>query len=296
MLLDPGHREIIDLDALPGTADLALYFTQPETPGHLMLGYYLAGAYVTHYTETYGEAALVDALTRIGNKARGTDALIAAAGVSEKKLDRAWHGYLETRLDAFNHLDDFAEAMEEGVAAYGEEDWKAAEAAFQRAREAFPEYNADNGPLAALYAVYKKTGNVAGQKEAVKTMLSLSSADLEGWKRLADLHKETGDWRGMADAGVAAVAVDPFDLDMAERLYEAARKIGDHELALKTAVRLGHIDPVNAVVHKLARIELLIMLSRWKDAKREVIRLLEEKPGFWRAQEILLEVVEREKT
>ena len=82
-----------------------------------------------------------------------------------------------------------------------------------------------------------------------------------------------------------------FDLDMAERLYEAARKIGDHELALKTAVRLGHIDPVNAVVHKLARIELLIMLSRWEDAKREVLRLRGEKPGYGTVPEILLELV-----
>jgi tetratricopeptide (TPR) repeat protein len=295
MVLEPQHRDLIDAEALPTTRDLELYFTQPESPAHLMLGYFLAGEFVTHYTDAYSDAALVAALASIGDKTPTLDALADAAAVSEEQLDAGFKQYLEDRISALDNLEAFGKEMEAGLAAYAAKNWEEAEAAYQRARDLFPEYNANDGPLAALHQLYEATGDKEAQRKVIETMLSLDTANLAGWKRLADLCESIGDWEGVARAAQAAAAVDPFDLGMARQLFNAARQIEDHALALDAATRLAHIDPVDATAHRLAAVQSLMELGRRDEARRAVVRLLEDKPSFWKAQEVLLDLVESDK-
>jgi tetratricopeptide (TPR) repeat protein len=293
MNLDPNYKKLLDESGLPGVADLELYFTQPKTPGHLMLGYFLAGEFVKHYVAAYGQAALVVSLDRMGAGEAALDSLAASANTSARQMDQAFQDYLKKRLEALEYLEPFAAALQQAVQAAKAQNWIEAETAYRKAYELFPEYEGPSNPLIGLAEVYEATGKNNELRETLHGSLGLHTANLDAWRKLASLYEQMADWAALEKAAIGAAAVDPFDSDLCRLLLRAQRQLGVHDKALDTVERLLAIDTTHAPEYRLARIELLMKRERWDEAKQHAVRLLEDTPNYWEAQEHLLTLVEQ---
>lgn len=292
MRVEPHFAELMDREALPGVSDLELHFTQPKTPQHLMLGYYLAGEFVKAYVAHYGQAALVDALERIAEQADALDALAAGAAVDGDALNGVFRAHLAAELAVLDRLPEFRAAMQRGAEAFTSQDWAAAEQAFQEAHALYPAYAESDGPLTGLAAIYDATGAADQLAGTLEAQLVLNTINLPAWRRLAELAKARGDWEAVIDAAAGAAAIDPFDVDLGRSLLDAQLTLERHEDALQTAARLAVLDTPRAVDHELTQVRLLTELDRDAEARAQVVRLLETRPHFWEAQEVLLALAE----
>jgi tetratricopeptide (TPR) repeat protein len=293
MRLDPNYRQVLDTSGIPGVSDLERYFTQPASPGHLMFGYFVSGEFVAYYVNTYGQAALVSALEQIGQGGATLDALAAAANTSTTDLDAAFQQYLTKRMAMLHNLEPFAAALRRGIDAQRAAHWEQAEAAFQEAHALYPEYTGEADPLASLAELYARTGRREQLRATLEAQLGLHTANWHAWRRLAAEFEEMKDWPALERTARAAAAIDPFDVNMTRMLLRAQRELGSFEAALATIERLVGFDQPRAAEYKLARIEALIALERWDEAKRHTVLLLEEMPSFWDAQAHLLALAEQ---
>lgn len=289
--LDPAYRDIVTDTSVPGLSELEVLFTQPETPRHLMFGYFLAGEFVNFYTANYGDAAMVKALERIGQEEATLAALSESAGIRIDELDLKFREHLAERLAPLDQVPALAEAMRRGMAAMATQAWSEAETAFLEAIAVFPEYAGDDGPYARLAEVYEATGQHDKLEETLGKRLRFSTISLASWQRLAALRKDAGDWRGVMEAATGGSAVDPFDVNLGRLLLEAQRELDLREDALITAERLAALDTPHALDYRLEKARLLMKLERWSEAKRAIVMLLEDVPHYRQAQELLVDIV-----
>ena len=107
-----------------------------------------------------------------------------------------------------------------------------------------------------------------------------------------ELDEAAGDWRGVAENARRLLAVNPLIPAPHRQLARAAEHLGERDEAL-TAYRalslLDDTDPAD-VHYRLAK--LLHQAGKPDEARREVLKSLEEAPRFLDAHRLLLELVE----
>jgi tetratricopeptide (TPR) repeat protein len=324
--MEAGYKVHVAHEPMPGLSDLETFFTQPKSPGHLQFGYFLAGEFVKSYVDAFQFDSLVDTLDRIGQGEPTLKALASSAGVSQRKVDAAFKSHLKQRLAPYDNLPEppkpedpsteeprhpftiqgghplfkdtdapFTKAMRNAAQAVEAKRWDVAEQEFKRAHELFPEYAGQDGPLPGLVKVYERLGKKEELKQTLNTMLKFDAADFGTCQKLAAIYREENDWTKVMDMGRLGMGIDPFDISMRKDLVEAYRETGHDAHALDTLAILAHLDPVHGADYALQRAELFKKTGQWESAKKEVITVLEETPHCWKAQQMLLAIVERDK-
>jgi tetratricopeptide (TPR) repeat protein len=123
----------------------------------------------------------------------------------------------------------------------------------------------------------------------MSNMVSLGDVPYEVHVSLADLLLELGDTTRAADALEAAMFVHPYEITQHERLAALyARQNGDRRKAIRERLAVVALNPVDRAE---AYYQLAIAYrdaGATADARRAVLRALEEAPHFERAQELLL--------
>jgi tetratricopeptide (TPR) repeat protein len=324
--MEAGYKAIIAHESLPGLSDLESYFTQAKTPQHLQFGYFLAGEFVKFYVDEYGFNALVDALDRIGRKSRTEQALVAASGTSLRKVNAGYKGYLKRRFAPYDNLPDapktkesadtgrtgrhgapgerppwleigapFTDAMRNAAEAVDAQRWDEAEKELKRAYELFPEYTGDDGPLQKLAGLYERLGRKKELEQILRDMLQFDEADFGACEKLVTLYREENNWPEVAEIAEWAMGIDPFAIPMRKTLLDAYLQTGDDTAALDNVAHLAHLDPVHVSDYRMQRTEILMRLEQWDSARKEILAVLEETPHYWKAQQMLLSIVERDK-
>lgn len=306
--LDAQYKGIVDEDGIPKLRDFEALFTKAPSGAHLMFGYFASGEFVRYYVNAFGFESLVEALDLIARKEGTEDALIQAAGIGEKELNKAFSVYMNQRVKALINLpkapsfDDiksgkvdaemftvspFTDALKRGEAAIEKENWEKAEKEFKQAHELFPEYFGEDGPLNRLAVVYEKMGRDKEREAILEQTVELDPTNFPAFVALAKYHEDAKDWAGLRKIAEKALAVDPFDVPMNRRLFRALRPT-DGKAALKLIDRLLALDPQDAHFYRLNRIDLLLEQGNRKKARNETLRLLDEAPYSWEAQKRLL--------
>lgn len=324
--LDPQYLPILKAEGIPSLRAIDGYFTQPKSGMHMMYGYFMAGEFVDFYTARYGVQAMVDALAGIANGQDAEAALVAAAMVDFETIDGDFHQHLEKRFQPFDNLPQpedpkggflqrlaksligggsskpetpkppapspFTDALRGAEEAEARGDDDAAEAAWKRAYDLFPDYQGDNAPLRNLALLHKEQGDEAKYVEALETLRRSSPQEFEATRALADIYYERGDWVRVEEMTDWALGIDPYDPAYYRMLAEARIKRGAGTSALDALASLIHLDPGNMTGYRLQRAQILRADQQWVKAKTEVVRILEDTPNFWDAQQLLLDIVD----
>ena len=113
--------------------------------------------------------------------------------------------------------------------------------------------------------------------------------------RLMELDEAAGDWHGVAKNARRLLAVNPLIPAPHRQLARAAEQLGERDEAMTAYRALAMLDDTDpAEVHyRLAK--LLRQAGKPDEARREVLKSLEEAPRFLDAHRLLLELVEPDK-
>ncbi|MBI1783877.1 hypothetical protein HYR69_01920, partial [Candidatus Sumerlaeota bacterium] len=316
-LMELDYKPMVSQGDLPGLSDLEPYFTTPKSPQHLVFGYFLAGEFVHFYVERYGFEALKGALARMGEVQECNVALAEACGRPLSDIDAAFKGYLRERLKPYENLpaihvaaddaatsamatapahvsDDspYTDAIHKAEAAVAAKKWDEAEAEFKKAHEMFPDRVGPGSPLDGLVLLYESTSRREAVEQALRQQIDTDQHALPACQKLLAMLVEDQNWAEVARLADWSLGIDPFDVTIREAMLKAVRKSGDRERELTLLAQLVELDPSHTLDYRLDTIETLIALERWDPAKKMTLALLEETPHFWRAQELLLKIVE----
>jgi len=197
---------------------------------------------------------------------------------------RAW-------LEAHPHSFDGLRRL--GARLVIEEKWQDAKATLERLKNLYPEYVGPDNAYLLLAIVFRRLSDPAAERKVLEELAIRDGDAIPAFLRLMELDEAAGDWRGVAHNARRFLAVNPLVPTPHRFLARAAEHLGERDAALTaygTLALLDDTDPAGVHYH-LAR--LLRDAGKPSEARREVLRSLEEAPRFLEAHQLLLELVER---
>ncbi len=294
--LSPDFKQIVDGEGFPAVGDLRRFFADPETPVHLMYGYFVSGEFVAFYVNHYGLDALVTALDRIGDGMAAVEALISASGVSARLMDERFMEYMGNRcapLKALSKNSEFREALDAGKEAVEAKNWVEAERFFLKAHALYPDYIAEDAPLRLWVDAGMARGDPGWHhRKALKKLVEWDATAHEACLVLSEFYVEDKDWAAARAVLNRALAVRPFQVEILARRAEVHEMLANWDAAIADWRRLIYLDVPGRAAHRLNLAEALAKKGEVKAAKAEVLALLETMPHFWDAQQLLLQLVE----
>ncbi len=309
--VSPDWLEAFARGKLPPASRLNEGFVRPAYPQQVMFAYYEASLVCDFIAKEWGEKALTDMLHAYRDGAGPGDVLRRVLRVDAAAFDKRFDTYVRARFGhALAALRDTTVKISGNSperilasAAAAATSWHAQLAAasalarvnrldlavqpLERAVQLFPEYAGDDGPYPLLVRARLAAGDTAGAVATLKTILTLSEADIETHVLLADLAEKAGDTRTVADALERSMYMNPYDLKRHERLATAYAQVGDKRGVVRERTAIVALEPVE-------RAEAYYQLAlAWREvgdaaqARRAVLRALADAPDFQRAQELL---------
>ena len=162
----------------------------------------------------------------------------------------------------------------------------------ERVKALYPAYVGPDNPYLLLANVFRRLSDPAAEHKVLEELAMRDGDATTAYLRLMQLDNASGDWAGVTTNARRFLAVNPLVPTPHRQLALAAEHLGRREEAL-TAYRavalLDDTDPAEVHYH-LAR--LLRDAGKPQEARREVLRALEEAPRFREAHQLLLELVD----
>jgi len=153
-----------------------------------------------------------------------------------------------------------------------------------------PEYAADDGPAWYLARIALAQRDTAAALDMVSIVTRRDETAWEANRLEAALREAKGDRAGAMAALERLLWIWPYDEEVHKRLATLAAAQGDRALAVRERQAVIALRPTDLLD---ARYELARALAAAGDvaaARRELLAVLEEAPGFERAQTLLLEL------
>jgi tetratricopeptide (TPR) repeat protein len=172
-----------------------------------------------------------------------------------------------------------------------EANWPKAREAIAKLKAAYPDYLGEDNAYVLLAAVCRKTSDPLGERAALEALAAKDGNASEAYLRLMELEETSSDWKGLANDARRMLAVNPLVPTPHRELAKASEQLGQDAEALasyKALALLDESDPADTH-YRLAR--LLARLGQPVEARREVLKSLEEAPRFLEAHRLLLELV-----
>ncbi len=298
--------------------DLNSAFTNPKT---ISLAYYQASLLVEHIVGAYGDAGLRK-LVRAYAQGIDTDAALKAA--LDTDFDQMQAGFDQTIERMFGAMRR-AMAVPDGVEdllkmpapalktiaeanprsfpvqmALGAALRKAGQAddarqAFERAAALVPLAGGPGSPHEQLAAMALEKKDRARAVTELTALVAVDFNNVEAARQLADLLRQTGvdDPRTLMPVYQRIAAIDPFDPEAHARLGRYALERDDAEAAAREFRAVIALGPVDRAAAYTDLGESYLKGGKRAEAKKQILSALEIAPGYERAQEILLKLVDR---
>lgn len=309
-------RSLNDGTVLPLT-ELNAGFSRPET---ISMAYFQASVLVEHIIQRYGEPALQQlvrayadgveteaALGRIGLDFETLQATFDEAVEAEfgdlrralRPLDERPSADAATDLDALQqladeHPDNYSVQLAVGVALRAAGELRSALAPLERAAQLAPRVTGIDSPRGLLAGIAQELGEPERAMRELELLLEYDSTSVEAVRALAALAETAEDEVRLALAHDRLIGIDPFDPVAHQTIGRRAMAAGDLGRAIVEFEVALAVEPVDRVASHCDLAEAYLEAGRFADAKRQTLNALELAPTYERAQELLLNVIERQ--
>jgi tetratricopeptide (TPR) repeat protein len=291
-------------------------FMHPAFPQQVQLSYYQASLVCDLIARDYGEVALVKMLQAYKDGMTTEQVFQRVLNIDIKAFDKKFNDYIRARfatslasvgkeppkdingqtpIQAVERLaaakpNDFGTQLFAGQAMIEHNELDKAIPYLEKARDLFPEYGGDHSPYALLATVYAKKNDARKEADVLTKWTSLTETNGKALIRLSQVLEQLGDAKGATDALDRAMFVNPFDPDLHRKLAALAQTAGDKKRTIReraALVALGPVDKADAL-YQLA----LAQHDAGDDvqARKTVLRALEEAPNYEKAQTLLLTI------
>jgi tetratricopeptide (TPR) repeat protein len=162
----------------------------------------------------------------------------------------------------------------------------------ERAHALFPEFGQDESPASGLARLYLEKGDTTKAMTMLKVVTLADESAFEPNMELAALALARRDTTTALDALERAVYINPFPAAVHQSLASLAEAKKDYPRLVREREALVALDPVDKA-EALYQLAVAYRLSgKTAEAKKTVIRALEDAPNFEKAQELLLAIVD----
>ena len=270
-------------------------FVRPDRPERIGLSYYQSSLVVEFLEREFGIAGIREMLRGYG---RGEDTETVLRGVSRltpEALQQRFDAWLKERfarpVQAIEEGDPavFSVQLEAAAGALQAGDTAVAVQVLRAARERFREYGGESGPGVPLAVALWRTGERRAALDEIAVVTSSDETALEPNRLEATWRLELGDTAGAHGALSRATWIAPDNGDLWRQRAELAAAMGRHRdavLARRAVVALRPSDPIAA---RTDLAEALLRSGESDAARRELLTVLEQAPGYERAQGLFLE-------
>ena len=290
-------------------------------PDLISLSYFQASVLVEHLIDRYGEPALRTLIRAYGDGLE-TEAALERIGLDFDRLQASFDEAVETEFGSLRHAlrapetpgelppagaervaalreradaapDSFRAQLALGRELFAASAWDDARAALERAVELVPLATGFDSPHGLLARIAQEQGDRERAMRHLESLLAHDETSLEAVRLLAALAEEARDAARMRAAYERVLEIDPFDPVPHQALGRLAMAGGRHDAAVRefdVALALG---PVDRVVAHSDYAESLLATGDVDGARRQALAALEIAPTYERAQELLLEALER---
>lgn len=295
-------------------ADLNNGFARPADPEQLIHSYYEASLVLEYIEEEAGPSAPVAMLARYREGLTTPEVFEAVLGTDVDMFSERFFQHLEGRfavpLAALRpQLTNDGPPSREGIGrraqsdpgdflaqlGYGHvlfEDGRLDEAVgyLERAKTLFPEYAGAGSPYWYLALIHKRQGGLERAAGELKALTAINARDYEAYIELAGILEALGDTAGAASALERALYINPFDSGLHMRLAVHFAELSAWDGAIRERKAVLALDPVDRAdaLYQLAL--AYFEAGDLANARRTVLRALEDAPGFERALDLLLEI------
>lgn len=276
-------------------------FVRPSHPGELGLSYYQASLVCEMIEAERGPGAFVDMLTAYRDGHDTPEVFKRVLGLSPEELDRKFEAWMRERfavplrsVAASGGREpaggEFVTSLEAGRALLERGELDGARAALERAQQLFPDYTAADGPAWYLAQLHQRRGDLRAAMDQVARVTGGDETALAANRFEAELRTRLGDQAGRAAALERIIWIAPYDPAVHSGLAEAAERLGDHRRAVRERRALLALSPSDSLEARFQLARALALAGETASARREILQVLEQAPGFEKAQALLLEL------
>jgi len=313
--MTPAFREMILGDAVTPVSELSGAFLQPPSPLHLQFAYYESSLVVEYLIEKIGLDGLCQILDDLAVGMPINEALGRHAG-GIQAVDQEFAAYERSRAESLApdldwesvelpddaSLPDVVKLLADTPnnfwllqAAAGQaiqsQRWSTATTYLKQIHEAYPEESAADGPTRMLARCYRELGELEAEKEVLRTLAEHDADAIDVFRRLMELAATDADWATVDKNARRIIAVNPMVFSAQEQLARAALEQNDPVSLIAAQQALLQSDPPDPALayYRLARANQ--QLGNVAQAKRNVMKALEEAPRYRDAHRLLIELV-----
>lgn len=275
-------------------------FMRPRYPEETSFSYYHASLFCEWVELTKGPRALPALLTAYRDGADTPAAMQRVLGLSMVQVDTQFDAWLKqrfaTELQAVagptgsdSTGGAFVMTMRTAVGMLKAQP-DSARAMLERARQMFPSYAGDDGPQWYLARAALDARDTTEALAMLEQVTGRDETAFDANKLDAELRQRRGDLTGAAAAVERLLWIWPYTAGDHEALAVIATKLGDHARAVRERRAIIALRPGDLME---ARLELARALAAAGDpaaARRELLGILEDAPGYEGAQQLLLEL------
>jgi tetratricopeptide (TPR) repeat protein len=314
--MTPVYQQMVLGDDLTPVSQLSGAFLRPESALHLQFAYYESSLVVEYLVNTYGLETVRGMLDDLAIGLPIEAVLLRHTG-SLEKLDANFEQFARERAEAFApeaewddpeleppldvgtltawvemHPNNFPALQQLAELHIAQQNWEEAEKALLRLKDLYPEDTSGRGANRQLARVYREMGETQRERAVLEELAAVLADAPEVYLRLAELGSEVGQWDVVADNAHRMLAVNPLVAAPHRHLAAAADRLdrpAEAAQALRAMLVLDPVDPAE-LHYRLA--EQLARSGQRDEARREVLRALEEAPRFRDAHRLLLSLVD----
>lgn len=314
--IDPNYREMILGEDLFPVSQLSGAFLKPKTPNHLQFAYYESSMVVEFWMEKYGIATMQKLLNDLAVGMPINEALARYSGGIEG-LDKEFAEYITKLAKDYCKDVDFEkgdlpkgadvatwkEFLHENPKSYwgllatcqnlikGKQ-WDVALPLVKQLIDLRPDDPSLDGPYAMLAAIYRGSKDVESERQALLKLADISDDCADAYTRLIEIDTERSDYASVLQWCQRMSDVHPMRATVLEAKASAADSLQRHSESIEALTGILELDPIDpsGIEFRLAR--ALSNTEQWKEAKRHVLKSLEESPRYQEALDLLMKIRE----
>jgi hypothetical protein len=314
--ITPRYRAMLLGEDFKPLSQLSSAFLAPKSGMHLQFAYFESALAVEFLVEKAGLEALRGVLDDLGAGVTINESLPKRAGMTLVQLDLEFASFARKKAEAVapgmtweepdlppkadskavetwleTHPKSFLGLRLLAAKLVSEADWPKAKAAIEKLRLADPEYLGEDNAYVLLAAVCRKTSDPIGERSALEALVSREGSAAPIYLRLMELEEASSDWKGLARDARRMLAVNPLVPAPHRALAKASEQLSQDADALASYQALAILDESDPADTHFRLAKMLAKLGQKAEARREVLKSLEEAPRFLDAHKLLLELV-----
>jgi tetratricopeptide (TPR) repeat protein len=317
---DPRYRALILAGGLKPLSSLSSAFLTAKTPLDVQFAYFESALAVEFLIERFGLPTLKGLLDDLGagmalndvlpNRTKMTLSQIDAEfgrfalTIAEKIAPGATWEEVELPVDADStvikawldkHPKSFWGLKRLGASLVVEGKWVQAKDVLERLKAIYPEYVGPDNAYLLLATVYKRLSDTGAERKVLEELAMRDGDATPAYVRLMEMAVAARDWRALGENARRLLAVNPLIPVPFRGLARASEELGARDEAIgayRALALLDDTDPASVHYHLAS---LLRQSGEPREARREVLKSLEQAPRFREAHELLLELVESER-